>query len=302
MRRTLSKKLRIVPTLLFMMLLLLSVSNASAHTTTSSDQATSTTTDTKTGDMATTSTKPVAKNEDLTGLINFDEKPGNFIDLTLTFKDEDNELIQLKDLITRPTILSIIYYRCPNICALVTTNLASTLKNTDFKPGEEPNIITLSVNSNENHVDAKKMKMIAMATIDKKYSPERWHFLTGNEDNIKKLTDSVGLQYRANGDDFEHPLGLVVLSPKGKIVRYILGTEILPADITMSLMEAETGTIKPTLARALRICFTYDPKSHKYVFNILQVSATVTLTIIGVFMIYLVFFGKKRTQKEEKNV
>jgi protein SCO1/2 len=133
--------------------------------------------------------------------------------------------------------------------------------------------------------------------IHEPYHADRWRFLTGPSRSINAVAGAVGFKFVKKGDEFDHPLGLVVLSPRGRVVRYILGTDYLPMDISLSLMEARTGTIQPTVARVLRACFHYDPVGRRFAFNILQVSATVIIALLAVFIAYLVLSGRKRAAR-----
>jgi len=92
---------------------------------------------------------------------------------------------------------------------------------------------------------------------------------------------------------------LVILSPDGKITRYMYGTEFLPFDLKMALLEASEGRVGPTLSKVLRFCFSYDPKGRKYVFNTLKVTGIVTLLFALSLILFLVFKGKKKPIKEE---
>jgi protein SCO1/2 len=139
-----------------------------------------------------------------------------------------------------------------------------------------------------------KAKKIAYESIEKPFPESKWHFLTGTRENIKRITDATGFRYVRKGNDFDHPLGVIILSPDGKIVRYIPGTDFLPVELKMALLEASNGVISPTIARVVRYCFSYNPESHKMVFNTLRVSATVIFTLVGAFALYLLISGKKR--------
>jgi protein SCO1/2 len=232
-----------------------------------------------------------------TASISIEEKPGSMIPLDLQFFNEKGKGINLRDVVKGPTILTILYYRCPNVCSLVVSSLASVLRNSGFSPGKEPNIVTLTINENETPADAIKTKKIAFEIIQKPYPAEKWNFLTGSKDSIDKITKAVGYRFVKNGNEYDHPIGLIILSPEGKVVRYIMGTDYLPIDITMSLMEASTGTIKPTISRVLRFCLSYDPKSHIYVFNILRISAIVISTLPIIFIAFLIVSGIKRQKR-----
>jgi protein SCO1 len=232
-----------------------------------------------------------------TSTISIDEKPGTMIPMDLQFVNENGNRIFLKDAVKGPTILTILYYRCPNLCSLVISNLATVLSNSGLAPGKEPNIVTLTINENETPADAMKTKKIAFEIIQKPYPADKWHFLTGSKDTIDKITKSVGFHFIKQGNEYDHPISLIILSPEGKVVRYIMGTDYLPIDITMSLMEASAGTIKPTISRVLRFCLSYDPKSHTYVFNILRISAIVISALAITLISFLIISGIKRQKR-----
>ena len=136
-------------------------------------------------------------------------------------------------------------------------------------------------------------KRIGLESIEKPF-PASWRFLTGTAADIVAVADSVGFKFIRHGSYFDHPVGIIILSPTGKIVRYMNGADFLPADLKLSLLEASEGKVGPTIAKFFRICFSYDPGSHKLVFNTLRVLATVTLSLAGAFVIYLVVAGKKK--------
>ncbi|MGA2141668.1 MAG: SCO family protein [Brevinematales bacterium] len=231
---------------------------------------------------------------DAGGIVGFEEKPGGYIPLDLPFVSETGKAVKLGDVVKGPTVLTLVYYRCPNACDNLLIGLAAALRPFALKPETVPNLVTISFDDRETPADSLKQKNIAYEAIEAPYPVEKWHFLTGGSDSIKKITDAAGFRYARAGNEFNHPVGCIILSPDGKIVRYIIGAEILPMDLKVSLMEASSGTVSPTIARVIRFCFSYDPASHAYVFNILRVSATVIFGIIGVFVIYLVLSGRKR--------
>jgi protein SCO1 len=232
-----------------------------------------------------------------------DEKPGNHVPLDLPFMTETGAGVRLRDVVKGPTILSLVYYKCPNACDYLLTSIAAVLRTYVEKPATGatvsglPNLVTISIDENETAADAMKVRTIAFESIQKPYPADKWHFLTGPADSIKKITDAVGFRYVRKGGDFDHPIGLIILSPDGKVVRYLMGTDFLPVDLTMSLMQASGGIIRPTISRVLRYCFSIDPRSHRFVFNILRVSATVIFTLLGAFILYLVISTNKRRRK-----
>ncbi len=231
--------------------------------------------------------------------IGIDQKLGKMIPLDLTFYDENGNPFRLRQLIHLPTILAPVYYSCPNVCSFLLSNLAGTLNRMPAEPGKEYNVLAVSFDETEKPALAFEKKKRYLKMIEKPFPEEAWRFLTGDRDNIRKLTDAIGFHFKRVGGDFEHPVSLIILAPDGKITRYIDGTEFLPFDLKMALLEASEGRVGPTLSKVLRFCFSYDPEGRKYVFNTLRVTGIVTLVFALSFILFLIFKGKRPSTKEE---
>lgn len=240
----------------------------------------------------------VEQPKDLSG-IGIDEKLGQVIPLDLTFYDENGNVVNLRQLIQTPTILAPVYYSCPDVCSFLLFNLAGVINKMPSEPGKDYRVLALSFDETEKSSLALEKKKMYLKMIEKPFPEDAWRFLTGDKDNIHQLTDAVGFRFKRHSKDFLHPISLVILSPDGKITRYIYGTEFLPLDLKMALMEASEGRIGPTLSRVLRFCFSYDPKGRKYVFNTLKVTGIVTLVFALSLILFLVFKGKRQSTKEE---
>ena len=232
------------------------------------------------------------------GKIGLNERLGQTIPLDLTFTDEMGDPVRLGELIKTPTILALVYYHCPDVCSLLLTNLAAILNKLSGEPGKEYRAIAVSFDEKETPELALQRKKIYFQMIEKPFPEEAWRFLTGDRKNIQKLTEAVGFNFRREGEDFLHPVSLVILASDGKIVRYLNGTDFPPFDLQMALFEASQGRVGSTINRVLRFCFSYDPKGRKYVLNTLKITGTVTLLFALSFILFLVFKGKKVRPKE----
>ncbi|MBM4346520.1 MAG: SCO family protein, partial [Deltaproteobacteria bacterium] len=208
--------------------------------------------------------------------IGIDEKLGQVIPLDLTFRDETDHPVPLKKLIGHPTILALVYYSCPDVCSFLLHNLAGTLTQLLAEPGKEYGVVAVSFDETEKPELAREKKKLYLSMIEKPFPEDAWSFLTGDQENIQKLADSVGFRFKREGKAFQHPVALIVLSPNGKITRYLYGMEFLPFDLKMAILEASEGRVGPTISKVLRFCFSYDPKGRKYVFNTLKVTGIVT--------------------------
>ncbi len=227
------------------------------------------------------------------------EKLGQQVPLDLVFNDEKGEPVTLKQLIDHPAVLVLVYYHCPDVCSTLLLSVAKVLNRLPVEPGREYQVLSVSFDETEKPGLALERKKIYLNMIDRPFPEEAWRFLTGDQVTIRKLTDSVGFHFKREGKDFLHPVTVVVLSPNGRITRYLYGTDLLPLDLRMAILEASEGRVGPTISKVLRFCFSYDPKGRKYVFNSLKVTGIVTLLFALCFILFLVFKGGKQESKAE---
>lgn len=230
--------------------------------------------------------------------VGIEERLGATIPAGARFTDDEGSAVSLDRLLGRPTILALVYYRCPNICDYLLTNLAGSLTSLSTDAGTRFTVISISINDAETAADARKAKRVALETIQAPFPPSGWRFLTGDAANIAAVADAVGFHFTRNGELFNHPVAIMILSPAGRVVRYLYGDAFLPAELRLSLLEAQKGIIAPSIAKVLRVCFAIDPVSHKFVFKTLRVVATVTFLVAGVFALYLVLSGRKRRRQD----
>jgi protein SCO1/2 len=193
-----------------------------------------------------------------------------------------------------------VYYRCKNECTTLLVGIAQALHGVDAEPGVAYRVVTVSVNDRPRPGRRPRKKAIALEAMEKPFPPSAWRFLVGSDKDIDALADSVGLSYTRHGDDFDHPLGIVVLSPKGKIVRYMNGSDFLPVDVSMSILEASSGLVRPTIAKMLRFCMSYNPESRRFGFNVLRVSGIVISVLVGAFVLYLLILGQEAAPQARK--
>jgi protein SCO1/2 len=232
--------------------------------------------------------------------IGFDERLGAYLPLSASFTGEDGATVSLADLVQRPTILVIAYYRCKNECNSLLVGMAAGLRGVSGSPGVDWQVITVSINPDETPKDARDKKALALAAIEKPFPPGAWRFLVGDKANIDLLVEAVGMDYRRNGEDYDHPLGAIVVSPKGMIVRYMNGTDFLPVDLSMSILEASSGLVRPTVAKMLRFCMSYNPASRRFGFDVLRISGIVISIIVGGFVLYLVLGGGRKRRSAQQ--
>ena len=249
-----------------------------------------------TGDEAGGHVHPVAT-EDSAAKVGLDEKLGTHIPLDLTFRDEQGQPVRLGDLITMPTVIAPVYYRCPNVCHFLQGDLARVLPGLKLKAGTDYQVISFSFDENEQPALAERSRNTYYAAMKNQYPEKAWRFLTGDLDTIHKLTDAAGYRFQKVGTEFLHPVVFFVVSPDGMIVRYLHGTHVVPKDLTLALYEAKSGKIGTTIRKMVQYCFSFDPEQKTYVFNVLRVSATAILATLAIFAAFLVFGGNKSKKK-----
>jgi protein SCO1/2 len=232
-------------------------------------------------------------------VIGIDQKLGQHIPLDLTFRDENGHAVTLGQLIHKPTILAFVYFHCPNVCSFLLQTLAETLNRLPAEPGKEYEVLAISFDEKEKPALALEKKRMYLKMIEKPFPEDAWKFLTGDKENIHKLAEAIGFNFKRTGEDFEHPVSLVILSDKGRIIRYMYGTDILPFELKLALIEASQGRIGPAVTKVLRFCFSYDPRGNKLVFNALRVTGTVTILFALSFILFIILKGKKRPANKE---
>lgn len=222
------------------------------------------------------------------------EKLGEYIPTDVFFYNEQGDSVALKDLVDKPTILSFVYFRCPTICPRMLSELSVLLKRIDLEPAKDFNLITISFDPTDSPANAADKKMNFMKSIQRTLPENSWQFLTGDINNIEKITESVGYRFKKDRQDFIHPSAIIALAPDGKIIRYIMGLSYQPFDVKMAVIEASEGRVGPTINKVLLYCFSYDPQGRTYAMNITKITGTIILFLIGVFVIFLIIKSKTR--------
>lgn len=228
------------------------------------------------------------------GSIEIEEKLGRTVSLDAAFLEESGVRVTLKEMIRRPTIVSLVYLGCTHTCPMLLGGLAEVLARLEMKPGKDYEVVTISFDEHDTPGIALDKRRNYLKAINKPFPEESWRFLTGDPANITKFTESVGFRFRREEHGFSHPVALIILSPDGKIVRYLYGISFLPFDLTMALTEASEGRVGSTTRKVLLYCFSYDPLEKTYVFNILKVAGTGVVVLLISFFGYLTLTGGKK--------
>lgn len=240
----------------------------------------------------------------LTQQVKVEEQLGNFAALDTYFNDETGKPIKLETIFDKPVVLLPVYFTCTSICNFLQAELASALNFVDQIPGKDFNVVTVSFADDEDHTHALASKRNYNNLITRDYPLENWFYLTGNNENIRKLTDSLGYYFIKKKDHFYiHPSTLMVLAKDGKIIRYLYGPNFLPFDLGMAISEADKGEPGISIKRGvLSFCFDYDPKNKTYVFKMFKTTGTAILILLAGFIVFLLYPSKRDKGKKDRSV
>jgi protein SCO1/2 len=242
--------------------------------------------------------------------VGIDQRLNQQIPLDLQFKDETGKTVKLGDYFRsgRPVILNLVYYTCPMLCGEELAGEASALSMLKFTPGKEYEVVSVSFNPDETPKDAASAKQTYVARINEHLNPKTngdgWHFLAGQQPQIKELADAVGFHYRRDPQtkQFIHATAIMIVTPSGKLAQYYYGVEFSPKDIRLGLIEAARGNIGNVVDEVLLYCYHYDPKTGRYgavVTNIMRLAGAATVLILGGFLI--VMFRRDRPGPPTRN-
>lgn len=229
-----------------------------------------------------------------TGEVAINEHLDSIIPLNLVFNNEQNKNIKLGDIIDRPTVLAFVYFDCPGLCSPLQQGISELIGNSDLVLGKDYKVITISFNFKDTPEKARQKKANFTSKISKEKAPF-WIYLTGDSAAVVKILNSVGYKIKVAGLDYIHPSAIVIVSPKGKITRYLYGQRFLPFDFKMAIIEAQKGISRPTVNKVLEFCYAYDPDNRRYTLEVTKVAGTVILVILALFFAVLILIKKKKT-------
>jgi len=190
------------------------------------------------------------------------------------------------------------------LCSLSAQGLVSSLKAINLNAGVDFDVVTLSFDPRDTPERSRVKKSTAVARYDRPHAAQGWHFLTGDETQIKRVTSAVGFRYvwDAPAQQFAHPAGVLVLTPQGKIARYLFGIEYAAKDLRFSLVEASKGNVGTLVDQLLLLCYHYDPKAGKYglvAMNAMRSAGGLTVVLLGGLVVVMVR-RERKSRKEHR--
>ncbi len=236
--------------------------------------------------------------------VGFDQKMGVKLPLDATFRDESGRPVRLGDYFgKRPVLLQLAYYECPMLCGLAMQGLARSLKGFSLVPGRDFDVVTISFDPKETPALARAKKTTMVDFYGRPGGEEGWHFLTGAEPEIERVTGAVGFRYRWDEaqKQYAHPTGLVVVTPDGVVSRYFFGVDYASKELKLGLSEASDGKVGGVTAQLLLLCYQYNPATGKYTaatLRVLKVAGAATVLALATFVLVMLRRERVRARKQ----
>jgi protein SCO1/2 len=232
--------------------------------------------------------------------VGFDQHLNQMLPLDVELIDEHGRAVTIGDYFgKRPVVLSFVYYGCPMLCLQSLSSLAATLGVLSENPGDDFEVVSVSIDPRETPALALEKKAHYVERSGKPSIAQGWHYLTGTEANIQRLTKAAGFRYAWDEatNQYAHPAGIVIATPQGKVSRYLFGIDYGPRDLRLALLDASEEKISSPLKRALLYCYHYDVTTGRYslaIMRIVQVAGAATVLSLGT----MIFIWTRRERRQ----
>ena len=240
--------------------------------------------------------------EELEG-VTVDRQLGTSVPTDLQFQNAEGETVTIGQYLdgTTPVILNLVYHDCPMLCGLMLDGFTKSLQSLSWTPGEQFKVLTVSFNHREGPPIAREKRQTYLERLDRAGAAEGWHFLTGDKEAIRKLTDTVGFNFHwvPEKKEYAHPTTQIFLSGKGVVTRYIYGIELPGGDVRKALVEASNGEVGNAIDQAAMYCFQFDPETNTYTadaFNLMKIGSVFTVIVLG--GVLFVFWRREHEELE----
>ena len=199
--------------------------------------------------------------------VDIEEQLGARLPRDLPFVDSTGKHVLLGEHFAgRPVVLALVYYRCQGLCSLLLGGLTASLQKLDWQLGRELDVVTVSIDPDETPALAAASRDGYLKTLGRTGDSTGWAALTGPSASIDALAAAVGFhfQYFEGQRQFSHAAALFVLTPDGRVSRYLYGVEFPPRQLQAAVFEASGGRVGTSFERVILRCFAWDPASRRY--------------------------------------
>jgi protein SCO1/2 len=223
----------------------------------------------------------------------FDQRLDGQVPLDVPFRDETGAAVMLERFFgARPVVLALVYYECPMLCTQVLNGLVSSLGALAFDAGAEFEVVVVSFDPREGPSLASARRATSLERYARPGTEKGWHFLTGEEASIRRLTEAVGFRYVFDESlgQFAHPSGITVLTPQGRLARYFFGIEYAARDLRLAIVEASANRIGSPIDQVLLYCYHYDPATGRYglmVMRLVRLGGLLTIVALAALIVVM---------------
>lgn len=247
------------------------------------------------------STNAQSLTENQLSQISFDQRLNSQVSLNLPFRDENGRVVGLGSYFgQKPVVLVLGYYQCPMLCTLTFNGMVEAMNDMRWSIGNQFNVVQVSIDPKETPELAAAKKQNYVRQYGRAGAGAGWHFLTGDEPNIRKLADEVGFHYAYDPSikQYAHPSGLVILTPDGKVAKYFFGVKFSPAELYGSLQDASARKVGSPIERLVLLCFHYSPIKGKYGALIMSVVRILgAATLVGMAWLFFAMLRRERRRR-----
>jgi protein SCO1/2 len=221
------------------------------------------------------------------------------------FTAEDGSAVRFGDLVARrdrPTVLALVYYDCPMLCGLVLKGLARSMRESGLALGQDFDAVVMSFDPRDTVKLAAERQRGYLQAFGRPEAKRSWRFLVGAEPDIKAVTNAVGFRYAYDErtKQFAHAAVVMVLTPDGRVSRYLYGIEYPARDLRLAIVEAGQGRVGTSFDKLLLTCYRYDPTSRTYQPYVLGFVRVSMLGVLGGLSVMLGVFWRREIKARRR--
>lgn len=237
--------------------------------------------------------------------VRIDQRLEERVPLELSFTDASGRAARLEEYFgTRPVAIAMVQYGCRNLCTHVLNGMIKSLSEQHFDVGKALTVLVVSLDPHETPDLAEARRLLTLKRYARAGTEDGWQFLTGDEASIRQLAEALGIHYAydAETQQYAHPASLTIVTPQGRIARYLYGIEFPERDLRLAVLEAAENRIGSPVDQVLMRCYRYDPQSGRYslvVMEVLRLGGIATLLGLGGLVGGLTLANRRRRQASE---